>query len=306
MDLLARIAPFFLLIAAGAVAGRLGVLGPRAGRALSAYTFWIGFPALLIHWLGAAPPPSAQLLTALAVYAVAMAVILFAAPVLARLCRFSAEAQAGLAMTSAVGNTAFLGAPLAVSIFGEAVRSQAAAVVAVDFIILMALSIGVLQTARGRPHPGKALGRALFNPTVAGALVGLCLSLGHVRLPEAINTPLGFLAQTASPIALISLGGLIGREHSRPTRAEVTPIGASLLLKLLAAPLLVWLALGLAGASGEVRATFTLLAACPTAVNVFIQTRAMNVYSRGAALSVMAGAIVSALSLTLWAHFLTR
>ncbi len=56
MDLIARIAPFFAIIAAGAVAGRIGLLGPRLGAWLSAYTFWVGFPALLIRWLGDAPP----------------------------------------------------------------------------------------------------------------------------------------------------------------------------------------------------------------------------------------------------------
>lgn len=60
MDLIARIAPFFAIIATGALAGRIGLIGPRLGGWLSAYTFWIGFPALLIRWLGDAPPPDAS------------------------------------------------------------------------------------------------------------------------------------------------------------------------------------------------------------------------------------------------------
>lgn len=54
----------------------------------------------------------------------------------------------------------------------------------------------------------------------------------------------------------------------------------------------------------ELRATATLLAACPTAVNVFIQTRKMGVFARGAAEAVIAGTVLSALTLSLIAHFL--
>ena len=82
-------------------------------------------------------------------------------------------------------------------------------------------------------------------------------------------------------------------------------IALALGVKLLAAPLLVWIALGLVGASAEARATATLLAACPTAVNVFIQTRAFGVFARGAAEAVVAGTVLSALTLTLIAHFLS-
>ena len=304
MDLLLRIAPFFALIAAGAAAGRFGLLDARRGGWLSAYTFWIGFPALLVRWLGDAPPPDAGLARALGAYGLTMAAVLFAAPLLARLLRFPREAQAGVAMTSAVGNTAFLGAPLAVSIFGEAVRAPAAAVVAVDFIALMALSIAVLQTGKPGGRLGLALRRVLLNPTVGGALLGLALSAGHVRLPALLDTPLSWLAATGSPVALIALGGLIGRERARPDAADAGPLGLTLMLKLLAAPALVWVALGLVEAAPQVRATLTLLAACPTAVNVFIQTRTLDVHARGAALAVIAGTVISAATLTLLAHAL--
>jgi predicted permease len=64
--------------------------------------------------------------------------------------------------------------------------------------------------------------------------------------------------------------------------------------------MLTWL-----GVDPIARATVTLLAACPTAVNVFIQTRALDVFARGAAQAVIAGTILSLLSLTVLAHFLT-
>ncbi|WP_374575694.1 AEC family transporter [Phenylobacterium sp.] len=304
MDLLLRIAPFFALIAAGAVAGRFGLLNARRGGWLSAYTFWIGFPALLIRWLGDAPPPDPALARALLAYGLTMGVVLAAAPFIGRLLSFRREACAGLAMTSGVGNTAFLGAPLAVSIFGPAVRAPAASAVAVDFIALMAAGIAILQTGRPGGRIGMALRRVFLNPTVAGAATGLALSALQARLPVAIDRPLTWLAATASPVALVALGGLIGREWSQPERHDAGPLMLTLALKLLVAPALVWTSLGLVGAPEAVRASLTLLAACPTAVNVFIQTRVFDIHARGAALAVIAGTVISAASLSVLAHLL--
>lgn len=304
MDLIARIAPFFAIIAAGAVAGRIGLLGPRLGGWLSAYTFWIGFPALLIRWLGDAPPPDASQGLALGLYGLTMTLLLLGAWMAARRLALPRETAAGLPMVASLGNTAFLGAPLAVAVLGEAVRPQAAALVAIDFILLMGLAVAILQTGASTVGLVGALRRVLANPTVLGAACGLALAATGTRLPGPADQGLTWLALTASPVALVALGGLIGREGTWPRREDQTALALALGFKLALAPLLVWLVLGAAGIAADLRATATLLAACPTAVNVFIQTRNMGVFARGAAEAVIAGTVLSALSLTLIAHFL--
>jgi predicted permease len=304
LDVLLRIAPFFALIALGAVAGRLGLLDARRGGWLGAYTFWVGFPALLIHWLAQAPPPDPALTRAILAYAAPLGAILLAAPLIARRLGQPREACAGVAMTAGVGNTAFLGAPIAASIFGPQVRGVAALAVAVDFILLMALAIAVLQAGRPGGRPLAALRRVLLNPTVAGASLGVALSVTRTPLPAALDLPLGWIAATASPVALLALGGLIGRDREGATRADTGPLLLTLGLKLLVAPLLVWFALGFTGAAPEVRGALTLLAACPTALNVFIQARAFDIHARGAALAVIVGTVASAVTLPLAAQLL--
>jgi malonate transporter and related proteins len=304
LDLIARIAPFFAIIAAGAVAARLGLLGPRLGSWLSAYTFWIGFPALLIRWLGDAPAPQASQGLAMGLYGLTMTLLLLGAWAAARRMGLAKETAAGLPMVSGLGNTAFLGAPLAVAVLGDGVRAQAAALVAIDFILLMGLAVAILQTGTAAVSLLGALRRVLANPTVLGAACGLALSAAQTRLPGPADQLLTWLALTASPVALIALGGLIGREGGWPRRQDQGPLALALALKLMLAPLLVWLVLGAAAVAPELRATATLLAACPTAVNVFIQTRNMGVFARGAAEAVIAGTVLSAISLTLIAHFL--
>ncbi|MDX5332053.1 MAG: AEC family transporter [Caulobacteraceae bacterium] len=305
MDIFARVAPFFLLIAVGALAGRLGWLDARRGGWLSAYTFWIGFPALLLRWLGDAPPPGRDEVTSLVGYGVIMGATLVAVWGLGRRLNLPRPAAAGAPMAAVVGNTAFLGAPLAAAVLGEGVRPLAAAVVAVDFILLMGVAVAILQTGAPSLGLGTALRRVLANPTVLGAVGGLAIAAFGLRLPGPADQGLTVLAASASPVALLALGGLIGREGVRVHSGERVALGLVLSVKLALAPLLVWFVLTWLGVDPIARATVTLLAACPTAVNVFIQTRALDVFARGAAQAVIAGTILSLLSLTVMAHFLT-
>jgi malonate transporter len=57
LGVLARVLPFFLLVGAGVALVRLRLLDDGMARGLSAYVFWIGFPALLIHSLSAIGAP---------------------------------------------------------------------------------------------------------------------------------------------------------------------------------------------------------------------------------------------------------
>ncbi|MCK5909139.1 MAG: AEC family transporter, partial [Caulobacter sp.] len=80
---------------------------------------------------------------------------------------------------------------------------------------------------------------------------------------------------------------------------DLRPILTSALAKLAIFPLLVWLAVGLTPAPEAFRAGATLLAAAPTAVNVFIQTRTYGVWPRGAARTVAVTTALSAITLAL-------
>jgi predicted permease len=83
----------------------------------------------------------------------------------------------------------------------------------------------------------------------------------------------------------------------RPSGREGAALGLIMVLKLLLAPALVWVLVGLTDATPLFRATATLLAACPTAVSVFIQTRAYGAFERGGALAVVLTTFGAAISL---------
>jgi predicted permease len=304
-EVLTRVLPFFLLIAVGAATARARLLDAQASRGLSIYVLWIGFPALLIRSLGTAPPPDPAMARGLVAYGLSAVALLFAALAVGRLLQWPRGDRAGASMAGVVGNTAFLGAPLAVSVFGPTAGGIAAGVVAVDFLVLMAFAIAVMQGATGSGSLLLTLRRTLLNPVVAAALIGAALSFARWGPPELVARALDLLAATASPVGLVALGAVIGLEAGRPAPGEAGPIAFALLLKLAIMPAVVGMAVGLAGAPPGFRRVAVLLAACPTAVNVFIQARAFEIFGRGAAQVVVAGTVVSAATLPLLAAWLS-
>jgi len=304
MSVLSQVLPFFALIAVGLVLGRFKKLDETVAKGLPTYVLWVGFPALLIHSLGHAPPPSLAMAGHMGVYLLAAAAPLALAPLIGHALGWSLAERSGVGMASSVGNTAFLGGPLAISVFGAQAAPLAAQIVAVDFVIIVALGVAGLQMAQGAISPIKALGRALTNPIVAAAAIGVALSLFQITLPAFLDQAIGLAGATGSPVGLVALGLVIGLEGRRPSRGEALPVLVAMGLKLLLVPALVWSVLNLIGAEPLFIAVATLMAACPAAVNVFIQTRTYGVFAKGAAQAVAIGTGVSVLTLTTLAGLL--
>ncbi|PIB93339.1 AEC family transporter [Caulobacter sp. FWC2] len=305
LDVLSRVWPFFLLVGAGLALARLRLLDGRMTQGLSAYVYWIGFPALLLHSLSRLGRPGHDLLLGLVAYA-GVGLLLMAATVAAgRLLGWSKDERAGAGMASGVGNSAFLALPVTAAVLGAEAARLVAGVVAVDFAVLATAGVGLLGWAAGR-SVWRSTVQAFRNPVVAAAFAGVALALLDIALPEPLDRAVGMAAASGSPVGLVALGAALGL---RETEGEAAPSGAPVVLaalvKLVAFPLLVWLAVGLTPAPPLFRAGATLLAAAPTAVNVFIQTRAYGVWPRGAARIVALTTAASAVTLAVAALLLT-
>jgi predicted permease len=285
-DVVARVWPFFLLVGAGLALTRLRLLDAHQARGLSTYVYWIGFPALLIHSLSRLGRPGPDLAAGLAAYAVVGLVVMATVVILGRALGWTKAELAGAGIASGVGNSAFLTLPITAAVLGAETARLAAGVIAVDFVILSAAGVGLLGWAAGR-SVWRSILQAFRNPVVAAAVAGVTLALLDLRPPEALDRALGLAAASGSPVGLVALGAALGlREAEREAAPRTAPIAAAALAKLALFPLLAWFAIGLTPAPPAFRAGATLLAAAPTAVSVFIQTRAYEVFARGAARTV--------------------
>ena len=302
-QVISQVLPFFIVAGVGWAAARARLFDERIAEALASYVFWIGFPALLINALSTAPKPSAAFATSLAAYGASALVVLAATLLIGRVLRWPERSRAGAGLAACIGNTAFLGLPLAVVLFGPQTRALAAAFVAVDFIFVFSVALFVAARAGGR-SPARAAAGVARNPVIIGAAIGLILAVTHTVLPPLIARPLAALAATGSPVALIALGAVLGQPRRGLRRIVEPPVLWASAAKLLILPALVYAATTLAGATPDFRRLAVLLAASPTAVNVFIQTRAYAVYPDGAARVVTITTALSCVTLVILARLL--
>lgn len=305
IDVAGRVWPFFLLVAAGVALARLRLLDARMTQGLSAYVYWVGFPALLIHSLSRLGRPGPELTAGLAAYALVGLLVMGGLLVVGRLLGWTRGERAGAAMASGVGNSAFLALPVTAAVLGPETARLVAGAVAADFVVLAATGVGLLGWAAGR-SVWRSTAQAFRNPVVAAALLGLLLALLDLALPQPLDRAVGMAAASGSPVGLVALGAALGLRQTEDEPAPASaPIALAALAKLLAFPLLVWWMIGLTPAPADFRAGATLVAAAPTAVNVFIQTRAYGVWPRGAARTVALTTAISIASLSLVAILLT-
>jgi predicted permease len=299
MDVGLRLAPFFFLILCGAALARTRRIDLVGARALSAFVFWLAAPALLLHSLAVTAPPDARMGLGLAAYSVGLIAVLVVVILAGRLLRWSREERAGAACASMAGNIPFLLVPFTLSLFGPTSAGPVAALLAVDSLVIVPVVAAVLRSARGEETWFHAARASLANPLIIAPLIGAVMSYAGLAFVGPVDSLLSVLAATASPVGLVSLGVVVGLEFGKPAPGEAAPVAIAMAGKLILAPALVWLATGLVGAEPEMRPAPTLFAAAPTAVHIFIQTRTLGVYAKGAATGVVMSTIAAAGTLTI-------
>jgi predicted permease len=172
-----------------------------------------------------------------------------------------------------------MGVPLLVALLGPAAAGPVISVVLADLFVTSSLCIALAQASDTAGHAARAgaaraLRGALSNPLPWAIALGALFSVAGWSLPGPADTAVRLLADSATPVALFTIGAVLNRAgqhaHTRTPLALVLPVAA---IKLFVHPTLVFLLAGSAMALGLPISPFqatvlTLAAALPSASNV--------------------------------------
>lgn len=284
MNVLIVSAPLFALVLLGYLATRLKLIPLTALPGLNAYVLYFAMTAMLFR-LGATNPISEMFNVSLmgvwmtgAWTVLALGII----PGLKSGLSWRNASFGGLAASSP--NLGFMGIPLVSALVGQEALGALMPVLIIDIILLQSTVLALSQ--RGSAEPGSALerlrasGRGIVaNPLLWAMMLGACWGATGWTMAGPARETISLLADSATPVALFTIGAVLAREQIAAEGIERSGIKAYIgwltALKLLALPGLMWLICQAAIAagmpvSGDARTVLVLLAALPTAANTSI------------------------------------
>ncbi len=311
--ILAVTVPFFALVLAGWLAARRGVLPESAVPGLNAYVLYFALPCLLMRF--GMNTPVLELLNpfVLVVYLLCALLVVFFTIAVSLNARVGLKDASFGALVAAFPNTGFMGVPLLVALLGPGAAGPVICTVLADLFVTSSLCIALSQLPGQQGEPGapgaarqgartaalRAVRGALSNPLPWSIALGAVLSVTEVKLPGPLDTVTRMLAESATPVALFTIGAVLWRAgqhaHTRTPLGDYLPVA---LIKLFVHPLLVLLIGGAAQQLGAPLSAFQLLvlvlaAALPSASNVSLLTERYGADSGRVARIIMTSTVLA-------------
>ncbi|MEZ2188640.1 AEC family transporter [Corynebacterium sp. CCM 9204] len=270
-DVAAGFSMVFGVIAVGALVGRLRVLGENAPQVLNRFVFFVALPALVFGRVAVADW-STIIAAPLAVIVTSGLFVGGGVALIGRL--IPGGAGPGAIITGLAGsycNAANLGLPLAVHILGDATSVVPLLLFQIGFYGPLALTL-LEASVGGRALSPLVLAKAAFaNPIVIAAVAGGGWNLTGWTIPGPAAAAVTTLAAAAVPVALIAFGmslaatRILDSDEVPRKVLAVAVVGKNILHPIVAGVLAV-----VFGLEGHALLTVIVLAALPTAQNVFV------------------------------------
>lgn len=287
----------------GFAAARTRLVDPAGARGLVLFAFNFAIPALLLTSMAdlelPADPDWAFLVAfygaSVSVYGAGagMGRFLFGRPL---------REQAIFGMGAAFSNLALIGIPVVLTAFGPEASLPMMVIIGFHSATVMPLTVLLIQADTEDRRPGARrgldlVGGVLRNPIILGILVGLVVNVTGITPWPGVQTVLDLLGAAAVPCALFAMGASLA---GFPATGDMREASALTALKLVLHPFLVWLiAVPVLGSGGLPVAVAVVLAAMPSAVNVYLFGARYDAAASVAARTVLLTTVGSAVSISL-------
>lgn len=294
--ILAAVAPVFAVVALGWLCAWRGMIDAAGWRGLNSYVFVIAVPALLFNsgtagHVGGGPAGVAFFGAVFIVYG---AVLLGG-----RVLGWSLQRSGPMALDATFGNTVMMGIPLIFAAFGQPGLSILLVIIALHSLLLLTTATVVAELAQhggAKPWPllRASLGGVLRNPIVVSVLAAQLWNALGLPVPEVLRRCLDLVGAAGAPTALFCLGAsLLGFNVAAAWRQ----MAATVVLKLLVLPLLVFGLCRLLGLSALETGVAVTIAALPTGANAFMLSSRYGTGSAESGAAVLVSSVVSVVTL---------
>ncbi len=255
-----------VIVLVGWATGRWGRLPEHAEAALGRLVYSVMTPCLLFTGVAAADLP--ELLSEPLIVSTGAALLCFGLHVLLVRRRDRGTRIVG-ALAAGYTNANYIGIPVATYVLGDA--ALVVPIVMLQLLVVTPVALTLLEHAgTGHASVRSAVTMPLRNPLIVAVALGLVSSATGVRLPAVLADPVATIGSAAVPVVLIAFGmSLSGRRVLAAGTDRVATVTA-VALKTAGMPALAFLLAVALGLPREATYAVTVLAALPTAQNIFL------------------------------------
>ncbi|WP_237681961.1 AEC family transporter [Agrobacterium vitis] len=302
-SILAVTIPVFTIIVIGYVAGRINLIGQKAGTGLMEYVFAISLPALIIETLSTSTMPDdnpwgywfAYFGGVLIVWVVGMFVA-------GRFFGVGRREAAIHGFTAAQSNTILVGMPIILQAYGREAATPFFLLIAVHLPVMMAVATTMIEGKQDDADWWDAAVKLLKTLVSHPILIALAIGLG-LRFVGLV--PSGFvigvlksLGDTAIPCSLIALGLSLARFG---IAGDLRPAIFLSVLKLMLHPFSVWLlAFHVFRVPPVWAGVAVLFAAMPTGINSHILATRYQLAERATSTATLLTTIAAGFTISFW------
>ena len=289
--LLEQMELFVIYILAGVILVKSGLFNRETLQSISKFVLRMGLPLLIFTNIingveRSVLLNSGAILVSAFFFYVAM---FFISMGIARIFRVTGK-QAQIYQTmSMFGNIGFMGIPIITSIYPENGILYVSVFSIVDQLFLWTL--GVKLTAP--EGEGKFEPKKLVNPASIGIVTAIFMILTGLKLPGLLNTALQKIGSTATPLAMIYLGGIFACVPMKDglRRGELYGI---VFAKMILVPMAMYVIMGFFGMSAAMRLTIVLIAGMPVMASIAMMvTPSDSEYAMGGIFITTIGSLVT-------------
>lgn len=202
IDVGTQVLVLFILIGAGALLSRLGLITDAGTRTMTDIVLYAVTPCVIINAFQREYQP--RLLGGLLVTLAAAFLTMLFSVILAELLYRKADISRSVVLKFAVvfSNCGFMALPLQQAVLGSDGVFYGAAYVAVFNIFMW--TYGLLAMS-GKRQSKEAL-KAVVNPGIIGTAIGVLLFVFSIKLPTVIASPVSMLASLNTPVPMLIIG----------------------------------------------------------------------------------------------------
>ncbi len=294
--------PFFGLILIGYVAARITRQPAEALGWLNTFIIYAALPGLFFKLVSRTPLEELTRIDFIAADLAATYTIFILVFVAGRFLRGNSTAESTIqGVAGAYGNIGYMGPGLALLAFGERAAVPVALIVCFENAMHFIVAPAMMAIAGGdRRGAGRLmldiLRKVALHPFILSCAAGFAVVAGGITVPEPVRQLTDYLAQAAAPCALFAMGVTLALRPLKRVPAEMAYIVPA---KLALHPLMIYLVLTSAGDFPPVWiASAVLLAALPTATNVFVIGQQYAVWQERASATILVTTLCSVVTVS--------